>query len=497
MRTYSRLVSLLCAVAMMCAIVPISAQPASAAPAVNVTIAVAAPLSAGSTTLGRNMQYGAELAVSEYTAQLTSAGVAVTVSPQDDRGNRTAAVDVANAIVADPLVMGVVGHLDSACSVPASKIYGTADLAMVTPMSSSPGLTQEGLNNVFRTCGTDTGQGILGANVAVKNLRLKRAYIVDDSGQYGRYDLADSFGKRFIANGGKVVGRAHTWSTQVDFRKLSASIKKKNPSVVYYGGSAKAGANLLRRLRRIGVKCQYIGGSGLYNSTFLSTAARPYSEGALATAVGLPNDQLTSGPAYESRFTSAYPGVAPIDGDDAYAYDATLAIIKGILGAVHDAGNNPNTLLSAGARDRVRAKVATADFYGVTGRVRFGSTGDRVSPQFSAWRVNSGAWLETAIIGTPGVSKSYETRHVDVLGSLSPKLPAGTHTVWLRFYRKNAKGQYVRVKTAAAGVVDSSSGSTYQAFNVKLGSGSYFAFARHSGNGLASMDSPSRYFTVQ
>ena len=50
---------------------------------------------------------------------------------------------------------------------------------------------------------------------------------------------------------------------------------------------------------------------------------------------------------------------------------------------------------------------------------------------------------------------------------------------------------------SSADVVDNSSASTYEAFNVKLGAGSDFAFARHSGNGLASMDSPSRYFTVK
>jgi branched-chain amino acid transport system substrate-binding protein len=475
-----------------------SPQPAAAAPAVSVKIAVAAPLTAGSTTLGRNMLYGAQLAVRDYAAQLASAGVEATVTAYDDRGYWLKAIDVANTIVGDPNVMGVVGHLDSGCSLPASKVYRTADLAMVTPMSADPVLTQQGRTNVFRTCGVDTGQGTLGADLAVKNLRLKRAYIVDDSTKTGRYDLADSFGRRFVANGGKVVGRAHTKKTQIDFRSLSAKIKAKKPTVVYYGGSAKAGAHLLRRLRRIGVKAQYVGGSGLYNSTFLSTAARPYSEGVFATAVGLPNTQLSGGVAYESRFAAAFPGVASIDGDDAYAYDAAVAIIKGILGVVSDA-KDPGTLLTAGARSRVRAKVAASSFDGVTGRVTFNSVGDRVSPQFSAWRAKSGAWLETAIIGTPGVSRSYEARHVDVLGSLSPKLPANTHTVWLRFYRKNTKKQYVWVRTVPATVVANLGDSrcTYEAFNVKLGKGSYFVFARHSGNGLATMDSPSRYFTVK
>ena len=496
MRSWPRLVSLLCAVSMVCAIIPMAAQPAVAGTPVSVKIAVAAPLSAGSTTLGQAMQHGAELAVSEYASQLASAGVTVTVSPQDDQGNPSTAVTVANAIVADPSILGVVGHLDSGCSVPASKIYHTADLAMITPMSAAPVLTQQGLDNVFRTCGTDTGQGSLGADVAVKNLRLKRAYVVDDSTDFGRVQLANGFAKRFAANGGSVVGRAHTSSNQTTFKAVAAKIKAAKPSVVYYGGTPNSGAYLLRRLRSIGVKCQFVGGSGPYDSAFVSIAGEANAKGVLATAVGLPNDQLYNGAAYESWFASAFPGVESIDRDDAYAYDATVAIIKAMLGVAHDSG--ASALTNSSARDRVRAKVAATDFYGVTGRLRFGSGGDRVSPQFSAWRVSSGAWLETAIIGKPEVSKSYEARRVDVLGSLSPQLPTDSHTVRLLFYRKSGSG-YVLAKTVVAGVADSSKASscTYEAFSVRLAKGSYYVFARQSGNGLATMDSPVRLFSVK
>jgi branched-chain amino acid transport system substrate-binding protein len=496
MRRRSRLVSLLCAVAMVCAITPMAAQLAVAGTTVSVKIAVAAPLSGGSATLGQAMQHGAELAVAEYASQLASAGVTVAVSPQDDQGSPSTAVTVANAVVADTSVLGVVGHLNSGCSVPASKIYHTADLAMITPMSAAPVLTQQGLDNVFRACGVDTGQGTLGADVAVKNLRLKRAYVVDDSTDYGRVQLANGFAKRFVTNGGSVAGRAHTLRNQTNFRTVAAKIKAAKPTVVYYGGTYNAGAYLLRRLRSIGVKCQFVGGSGLYDSAFVSTAGGANAERVLATSVGLPNDQLYGGVAYESRFASAFPGVASIDGDDAYAYDATVAIIKSILGVVHDSGTS--ALSNSGARDRVRAKIAATDFYGVTGRVRFGSTGDRVSPQFSAWRVKSGAWLETAIIGKPEVSKSYEARRVDVLGSLSPRLPTDSHTVRLLFYRK-AGSKYVLAKTVTAGLAGNPSAShcTYEAFNVRLAKGSYHVLARQSGNGLATMDSAVRLFTVK
>jgi branched-chain amino acid transport system substrate-binding protein len=496
MHMRSRLVSLLCAVATAYAIAP-APQLAAAAPAVPVTIAVAAPLSAGQITLGHAMQHGAELAVRDYASQLASAGVTMTVDPQDDQGNLSTAAEVANAIVASSSVLGVVGHLDSACSVRASTIYNWSNLTMVTPMSTAPILTQQHLDNVFRTCGTDTGLGKLGADVAVRNLRLKRAYIVDDSTTYGRHDLADGFAKRFTANGGTVAGRAHTSSTQVDFRTLAARIKSLKPSVVYYGGSYRSGAHLLRRLRRIGVKCQYIGGSWMRDSAFITTAGGAVASGALAASMGLPNDQLSGGPAYEDRFALAFPGVSSIDGDDAYAYDAAVAIIKGVLAVVRDTGTSG--LTTVGGRERVRAKVAASDFYGATGRVRFSSTGDRVSPQFSAWRVGSGAWLETAIIGTPQVTRSYEARHVDVLGSLSPKLQTNTRTVKLFFYRKNSKGKYVSAKSVTASVAGilSTSQCAYEAGDVKLAKGSYYVFARQSGAGLAAMDSPAKHFTVR
>lgn len=495
MRMWSSPVVRLSAVAMLCAIAMLAPQAALAAP-VPVSIAVAAPLSAGQTTLGHAMQRGAQLAVWDYASELASAGagVTMTVSPQDDQGNLAVAVATANSIIGDTSIVGVVGHVNPACSVSASKIYNTVDLAMVTPMSTTPELNPQGLNNVFRTCGVDTGMGTLAADVAVKNLRLKRAYVVDDSTQYGRYTLGDRFGKRFISNGGKVIGRAHTSRTQVNFRALAARIKSKKPSVVYYGGSYKSGAYLLRRLRRIGVKCQYIT-SGLRDSAFVGTAGS-VSEGVLSTAVGQPNDQLSAGVAYEGRFAAAYPGVASIDCADAYAYDAAVAIIKAVIGVAKTSG--ASALTGPTGRELVRARVAASDFRSVTGRVRFRSSGDRIDSQYSAWRVKSGGWLPTAVIDMPGVSRSYEARHVDVLANLSPRLATDSRTVKLLFYHRNSKGRYVLSKTVTAAIADRNSSScTYEAFNIKLAKGAYYVFARQSGAGLASMDSPMKYFSVK
>ena len=51
--------------------------------------------------------------------------------PIPEEGNQ------APTFAADPGVVAVVGHLNSGCSIPASKIYHDAGLAMITPISTS------------------------------------------------------------------------------------------------------------------------------------------------------------------------------------------------------------------------------------------------------------------------------------------------------------------------------------------------------------------------
>ena len=54
---------------------------------------------------------------------------------------------------------GIVGHLNSGVSIPASTVYAQAGIPMVTGSSTNPKLTEQGLKTVFRTVGRDDQQG--------------------------------------------------------------------------------------------------------------------------------------------------------------------------------------------------------------------------------------------------------------------------------------------------------------------------------------------------
>lgn len=492
MRRWPMCVVLLGLVVLLAAVMPGTAL---AGPLVAVKIAVAGPLGTeGATVMGAGMKRGVDLAASDYAQQLASAGVTISVAGFDDEGEPQAAVTAANGIVADNLILGVVGHLNSGCSIPASKVYALAHLSMVTPISTNPALTQQGLNNVFRTCATDAGQGPYAADIVVKHLRLTRVYVVDDTTPYGT-GLSSGFAKRLKADGVKVLAAvAHTSYKQTNFSALVQKIKAKKPTIVYYGGIYPAGGLLARQLKKAGVKALFVGGDGVLDPTFVTVAGKNAAEGALASTVGLPLSEMPGGAAFVAETAAAHPGQSPIL-TDAYSYDAAQAIIKAIIEVAQE--TSPSALVSPTAREQVRAKVAASNFGGITGSVAFNSAGDTKFPAYSSWRVKAGTWKGCAQVSKPVVPASVK-RNVafTVYGTLNPAHFPGAKVITLRFWRKVGT-KWVLGKTQVASVSGTGLFSKYSASVKLVPAGTWRVVATHADGSHPSMDSVVDIFKVK
>ena len=392
------------------------------------------------------------------------------------------------AIITDSSIVGVVGHLNSGCSIPASGIYATKSLAMVSPFSTNPALTQMGRNNVFRTVTTDKRQGPTAADVVCSQLRLRTAYVVDDSTPYGEI-LSYGFRSRFKAVGGTVVGTAKTSDRDTDFTALVKIIKAKHPAVVYYAGIYNAGSLLASQLKAARVSAVFAGADGIYDPAFVSLTGAKRAAGAVATNIGIPVDQMTGGPAFRAHYKATY-GHAEVSNGDAYAYDATQAILKAII-AVASAGTPSDW------RPSVRAKVASSAFYGVTGPVGFNSSGDTKYPAVCVYRVKNGAWRECALVGTPVISAAPKSGVAfTVSGTLRPHHTVGSYGATLRFWRRES-GKWILRKTVAARVIDDGSFSKYAA-RVQLHlRGSWRVSAEHSDGPHPAMISGLRNFAVK
>jgi branched-chain amino acid transport system substrate-binding protein len=372
-----------------------SGSSSSGGAATEIHIGIGAPLTAGSVAQGQGIQRGVELALAEANASstVTAAGIKFVGVPGDDQGDPKTGVTIANTFASDRQLVGVVGHLNSGVTIPASKVYNQAKIAMISPAATNPALTLQGLNNVFRVCTIDSVQGPIGADAAVQKFGFKKAVVVDDSTPYGE-GLASEFAKQFAANGGTVLSTQKTSDKDTDFNALVTKIKSQGPDVVYYGGVYNAGALLSKQLKNGGVKAPMMGGDGLYDPQFIALAGN--AEGDLCTSVGLPTDKLPRAQEFQAAYSKQFPG-KEIAAYDAYSYDAANVLIAAIMKAAKDKG--ANMVVAPAGREAVIANVAATTADGVTGKIAFDKNGDTTNKAITVYKVEAGKWVAALIPG--------------------------------------------------------------------------------------------------
>lgn len=363
--------------------------------ATTIKIGIGAPLTQGATALGQGMKRGASLAIKQANEsdKAKELGITFVGTDGDDQGDPKTGVTVANTFASDADLIGVMGHLNSGVSIPASKIYNQNKIVQVSPASTNPALTQQGLDNVFRVCTIDSVQGPMGAESAYNEFGLKTAVVVDDSTPYGE-GLAAEFAKKYQELGGKVIFQEKTSDKDSDFNALATKIKDAAPDVVYYGGVYNAGALLSKQMSDADVKAPLMGGDGLLDAEFVKLAGAEQAEGDYTTSVGLPVDKLPAGQEFIDAFKAEYPD-DEIAAYDAYAYDAANIIIAATLKVAEEMGADKVT--TPEGRDAVIKAVAETDTEGVTGAVAFDENGDTTNKAITTYQVKAGVWTAVVI----------------------------------------------------------------------------------------------------
>ncbi len=359
--------------------------PASAGEVV-IKIGSVAPLTGPQAHLGRDNANGTRLALEEINARgvlLAGKKVRFELISEDDQADPKTATIVAQKLV-DAQVKGVIGHLNSGTSIPASKIYLDAGIPQISPSATAIKYTEQGFKTAFRTMTNDRQQGKVLGEFAVRKMGGKRVAIVDDRTAYGQ-GLADEVEKAVKASGGQVVAREYTSDRSTDFTAILTTIKGKNPDVLFYGGMDPQGAPMVKQMHGLGLKARYLGGDGVQTTEFLKLAGKD-SEGVTASSPGLPLDTMPGGKSFRDKFVSKF---GPIQTYAPYAYDATHALVEAMR--IADSAEPAKYLA---AMPRVR-------FTGVTGEIGFDEKGDVLGGAITLYRVKGGKWevVETVMSG--------------------------------------------------------------------------------------------------
>src|SRR6266700_8156284 len=380
-----------------------------------IKIATDLPVSGKDIRLGKPAENGARLAVDQANANHTLAGYTLVFEPKDDvghRGDHDPAVGARNvtAFVAEALVAGIVGPLNSRVAMAELPIINQAPLAQISPASTNPCLSKEiaewecsgftsllpllrptGKVTSFRIATTDDQQGPAGADFVLKTLQLQKVSVIDDAAPYGM-GLAHGFIKQFLAHGGTVLGYSRQPGPITSYLELLTQIAALHPDAIYFGGIDATGGTVLRQQMQhvAGLEqLPFIGADGIMTPGFASTIG--LAGGPVYATVAVVDTMSSASAASFNRQYDAVYGSANRTIYSALAYDCANILIQAIKTALANGAHPPTAsgdLAGAKAfRQAVINAVQGTSWDGITGHQAFDSNGDTTNKVISIYQL--------------------------------------------------------------------------------------------------------------
>jgi branched-chain amino acid transport system substrate-binding protein len=331
-----------------------------------VKIGHVAPTSGGIAHLGKDNENGARMAIDELNAKGVTIGgkkAKFELLAEDDAADPKQGTAVANKL-ADAKVNGVIGHLNSGTSIPASKIYSDAGIPQISPSATNPKYTRQGFKTTFRVVADDVHLGGTLGRYAVKELKGKSIVVIDDRTAYGQ-GVAEEFAKAVKASGGKIEDTQFTTANATDFTAILTAVKAKKPDVVFFGGMDAVAGPMIRQMKQLGMTPKFMGGDGICSGELPKLAGGAMDDGQVicAEAGGVDKSELAAldkwKADYKKKFGIDVQIYAP------YVYDALNLMVAAMVKA---GSADPKVYLPVLAK--------TTGYKGVTGTISFDEKGD-------------------------------------------------------------------------------------------------------------------------
>ena len=359
---HTRVIPLLGAVALA-----IAGNAAAAAAEQTVRIGHVAPISGGIAHIGKDTENGVRMAIEQANARGLVIGgnkIKFELLAEDDAGDPRQATTVAQKLV-DAKVNGVVGHLNSGTTIPASRIYNEAGIPQISPAATNPKYTQQGYSTAFRVVANDGQLGGALGRYAVDVLKASKIAVIDDRTAYGE-GIATEFVKaaKKQSKNVSIVTQQFTNDKATDFNAILTAIKDKKPDLVFFGGLDAVAGPMLRQMKQLGINVKFVGGDGICTGEIAKLAGDALVDDQLicAEAGGVVDADKKGLDAFKLAFKKRFNVEVQIYSP--YAFDAANAMIAAMQKA--------NSVEPA----KYLPQLAKIKYKGVTGPVAFDAKGD-------------------------------------------------------------------------------------------------------------------------
>jgi branched-chain amino acid transport system substrate-binding protein len=330
------------------------------------------PLTGEAASYGKDTLNGALLAINEINEAGGVNGRMIELIAEDGRCTGTDAASAAQKLVNVDKVIAIIGGQCSGETLAAAPIAESAQVVMISPISSSPDVTAAG-DFIFRDYPSDALKTKAMAGYFEKEGIKKIAAITENT------DFAVAFRDALKEN----IGDALVFDEMVepgtkDFRSLMARLKDEDFDAFFPNGQTPAAmAAMMQQLREQGLTQLAISHDVAQDSSMFEIAPDAV-EGLLA--IGVPDVDRDS--EFGVKFLAEYGEAQGALFFAAQSYDAARLFAD----AMTDVGTEGTAI-----RDYL---YGVTDFDGVVGKFGFDDNGDVTGMSYVLWEASNGAFTQ-------------------------------------------------------------------------------------------------------
>jgi branched-chain amino acid transport system substrate-binding protein len=295
-----------------------------------IRIGIVGPFSGRSADSGNRLANAVRMAIDEQNAAGGLLGAQIEAVISDDEGVPEKSTLVAQRLVDDMAVLGVIGPMNSGAVLAAGSIYERGRLPFITPAATNPRVTEQGWKAAFRLAGRDDREGPGSAVFIADVIKPKKVVLISDKTAFEAGIVKEV--DRVLKERGIATDIQEVSADDRDLAPLISSIKASQADFVYIGMTGPQAALFLKQAAQAGTKIRGLGNGSLRERETFIKAAGGEAEGIYVSYNAQDPRIVPQAQDFITKFRAKYN--ASVSAYEPQAYDAANIL----LGAIKAAG---------------------------------------------------------------------------------------------------------------------------------------------------------------
>lgn len=344
-----------------------------------IKIAVAGPMTGDNAEYGKGFLNAAQLKADEWNANGGVLGKKIEIVAFDDKNSGEEAASIAQKIISDKEIVGVIGHFASGVCMVAAPTYEENKVIEISPSASHPDYSGMG-DYIFRNNTVIDVEAAAGLDIAINDLGKKNIGIISIKTDWGTSTSAivKKLIEKQAATGAKVVAHEEVMEGSDDYSPAITKLNAAGADVVIAVGMYNLLAPVAKQYKQVNPNIELVGFSNSYSQQLLELGGEAV-EGVRFPVIFFSGSDDPKIKSYVDEYTKRY-GAAP-SALTSQAYDSVGMLLESIK--------------SSGTTDseKVRDALAAIKYDGVTGETVFNEIGD-VQKEFVKVVIKNGKFEE-------------------------------------------------------------------------------------------------------